>query len=122
MLNSATQLAGLRTHVGVGEAYPYVVPFTAAQLVTPIPGLNIAPILPAGSVVNIAGHLYRTVRDLEAGSPGPQIGASAPLGQQAFKGPLNRFIGFPSALSTYPRQTVERRLNVRRLSGLAGPT
>ena len=71
---------GLQTKLGAGDAYPYYVPFTQSQLVSPIPGLNILPVLPAGSVVNIAGHLYRTVKNLEAGSPGPQIGAIVPLG------------------------------------------
>jgi hypothetical protein len=75
-----TRLPGLQTHVGDGAAYPYYVPFTQSQLVTPIPGLNVLPILPAGSLINIAGHLYRTIKPLEAGSPGPQIGAIVPLG------------------------------------------
>ena len=77
------QIPGLRTHVGEGSAYPYTVPFTQAQLAaacTPVPGLNILPILPAGSVIVLNGLLYRTVKPLEAGSPGPQIGAIVPLG------------------------------------------
>lgn len=80
---SEARLPGLQTYVGAGEAYPYTVPFSQATLaaaITPIPGLNILPFLPAGSVINIAGHLYRTVKPLEAGSPGPQIGAIVPLG------------------------------------------
>jgi len=77
---SETRAPALTTHVGAGEAYSYYVPFTQSQLVTPISGLNVAPILPAGTVINIAGHMYRTIKPLEAGSPGPQIGAIVPLG------------------------------------------
>ena len=74
------QMPGVRTARGVGEPYPYVVPFTQAQLVTMLPGLNVFNKLPAGSIININGLLYRTLMDLDAGTPGPQIGAMVPMG------------------------------------------
>lgn len=74
------QMPGVRTARGPGEAYPYWVPFTQAQLVTMLPGLNIFPKLPAGTLIDIAGHYYRTLQDLDAGTPGPQIGAMVPMG------------------------------------------
>ena len=30
-----------------------------------LPGLNVFPKLPAGTIINIAGHLYRTLNDLD---------------------------------------------------------
>ena len=78
-------VAGVVLHRGPGKSYPYQVPFTAAQLLavytstpggsSPIP-LNIAPILPAGSIVEINGQLYRTDAAFQAGA----YGAMTPLG------------------------------------------
>lgn len=73
------QMPGVRTSVGMGEAYKYRVPFTQAQLITPIPGLNVFNKLPP-AIINIAGHLYRTLQDADAGTPGPQIVNMVPLG------------------------------------------
>ncbi len=74
------QAPGVRTALVAGDAFPYRVSFTQAQLVTMLPGLNVFPKLPAGTIINIAGHMYRTLMDLDAGTPGPQIGAIVPLG------------------------------------------
>jgi predicted RecA/RadA family phage recombinase len=72
-----TQMPGFRLHIESGEAYPYLNPFTSAQLVTPIPGLNVIPILPAGSVIVVSGLIYVTRKPLEAGRPGEMF----PLGR-----------------------------------------
>ena len=78
-------VAGVVLHRGPGKSYPYQVPFTAAQLLavytstpggsSPIP-LNIAPILPAGSIIEINGQLYRTDAAFQAGA----YGSMTPLG------------------------------------------
>ena len=78
-------VAGVVLHRGPGKSYPYQVPFTAAQLLavytstpggsSPIP-LNIAPILPAGSIIEINGQLYRTDATFQAGA----YGSMTPLG------------------------------------------
>jgi hypothetical protein len=74
------QSPGVRTSRGKGEGFSYYVPFTQAQLVTMLPGLNVFNKLPAGTIIDIGGHLYRTLQDLDAGSPGPQIGVMEPMG------------------------------------------
>ncbi len=76
---------GVELHRAPGKSYPYQVPFTAAQLLavygstpggsSPIP-LNIAPVLPAGSMVVINSQLYFTEAAYQAG----QLGAIRPLG------------------------------------------
>ena len=78
-------VAGVVLHRGPGKSYPYQVPFTAAQLLavytstpggsSPIP-LNISPILPAGSIIEINGQLYRTDAAFQAGA----YGSMTPLG------------------------------------------
>jgi hypothetical protein len=72
-------MPGVRTARGAGEPYPYVVPFTQAQLVTMLPGINLYNKLPV-CIVDINGLRYRTLQDLDAGTYGPQIGQIVPLG------------------------------------------
>jgi hypothetical protein len=57
---SETQLATLRLHRRRGETLPYYCAIAAASLVTPNSSLNIATILPAGTLVNLNGQLYIT--------------------------------------------------------------
>jgi hypothetical protein len=55
-----TQMKTWRLHRRRGEAYPYFCNFAQASLVVPFSTLNVAPILPAGTVVDINGALYVT--------------------------------------------------------------
>jgi hypothetical protein len=84
LANFAKFVAGVILHRAPGKSYPYVVPFTAAQLVQPYGGttggstplaINFAPVLPAGSIIEINGQFYRTDRDFQAG----QLGSITPL-------------------------------------------
>ena len=63
------QSPGVRTARGYGEAYPYVSAVRRRpSLITHAAGLERLPKLPAGTIINIAGHLYRTLKDLDAGN------------------------------------------------------
>lgn len=71
---------GWSLHRHRGEAYPYICPFTNAQLVAQYsgatnPSLNIAAIMPAGSFVQINGQNYVTRSPMRAG----QFGEIDPL-------------------------------------------